>query len=131
MGERCECDVCSEEHAKKTGAAEDRAKIVATIRDNARHKWDTTAEDALSQVADLIERGGNPQPARTRIHVGWRVVREREGVREWLSHGGHWYPSLSLGETFAPKFDMEFLRDRAQHFGGRVVRVFLSYGRGG
>lgn len=35
MGERCECDVCSEEHAKKTGAAEERAKIVAWLRSDA------------------------------------------------------------------------------------------------
>lgn len=70
------------------------------------------------------------EPARTRKLVGYRVVRVRDGVREWLSSGNRWYPSLSFCQHWPPAADVPWLRGRAKRFGGRVCKVFLSYGRG-
>jgi hypothetical protein len=65
--------------------------------------------------------------AKCRKLIGWRIVRNhpKTGEREWLSPVGRWYPSPSLGETLSPRFDGPWLADRAKHFGGRVVAVYL------
>ena len=69
-------------------------------------------------------------PTRTRIHVGWRVVRMRDGVREWSSGNGRWTRMPSLAITLSPRHQW-LANDLAGEYGGRVVRVSVSYRKRG
>ena len=64
------------------------------------------------------------QPTRNRLHVGYRVVRERDGVREWWNVAiGGWsrHPPSAGWREVRPN------RGWVTSVGGRVVKVFLSY----
>lgn len=80
------------------------------------------------QLSTPPRKTGPTPPTRTRIHVGYRVVRMREGKREWWNVGiGGWsrHPPSAGWREVSPN------RDWVKSVGGRVVKVFLSYGKGG
>lgn len=97
----------------------------ATWRESQTHRGACAKHAEAMGVPESLR---NPQSTRTRIHVGWRVVRMREGKREWWNVGiGGWsrHPPSAGWREVSPN------RDWVKSVGGRVVKVFLSYGKGG
>ena len=90
--------------------------IICSVCGNGIHVMDMAFAQHASCAAN----------ARTRIHVGFRVVRMREGKREWLTEYRRWTRDVALCQTHPDKENAEW---NAGAVGGRVCKVFLSYGR--
>lgn len=101
------------------------------VWENERSSHGACAEHA--EAMGVPESLRNPKPTRTRIHVGWRVVREREvdgvKVREWAGSLGQWL-GFPIYMWPVGEYTRNEVEEYAKNFGGRVCKVFLSYGRG-